>query len=97
MYQIIVKELGSQAFRGAVLAEERCRISALSSADYCLRGREEVDRGRFSFRGNGREIRRLFEAEQLNPRGVENLRDHKDYAVFFLGRPRLEVLPGRAG
>ena len=31
------------------------------------------------------EIRRLFEAERLNPAGLKNLQPEKDYAVLFLG------------
>lgn len=103
MYQIIVREISTGSrhnrnlWEGRAIAEEPCRISALSSADYCLRSREEVDWGRFSFRGNKQEIRRLFEAERLSAKNLEKLSEHKDYTVLFLGRPRLEVLGNRAG
>lgn len=97
MYQIIVSELESKHLWSRVIAQEKCRISALSSADYCLRDREEVEMGRFCFRGNAREIRRLFAAEALDSAALENLREHRDYAVFFLGRPKLEVLRCCAG
>ena len=103
MYQIIVSELRTgkhsalRPWEGRSLAQQTCRISALSSADFCLRGREEVDHSQFAFRGSKAEIRRLFEAEQLSAAGLEKLSDHKDYTVLFLGRPRLKVLRPCAG
>lgn len=103
MYQIIVEEIGAEKkprrslWTEKPLAEAPCRISALSSADYCLRFREEVDWGRIAFRGNKAEIHRLFEAERLNSAGLERLSDHREYTVLFLGKPRLEVLRPCAG
>jgi len=69
---------------GKALAAENCRISALSSADYCLRDRVEVDWGRIAWKGNKKEISRLFEAERLNGASIEALDSHKEYAVMFL-------------
>jgi hypothetical protein len=36
-------------------------------------------------KGTAKEIRRLFEAERLDPAGLKNLQPEKDYAVLFLG------------
>ena len=69
---------------GKAFAAEVCRISALSSADYCLRDRLDVDWGSVAWKGNEREIRRLFEAERLNASGLQQLEQNKDYAVLFL-------------
>ena len=69
---------------GRAYAAETCRISALSSADYCLRDRVDVDWGSVAWKGNAREIRRLFEAERLDAAGLEKLEPGKDYAVLFL-------------
>lgn len=69
---------------GKAFAAENCRISALSSADYCLRDRVDVDWGSVAWKGNAREISRLFEAERLNASGLQNLEQGKDYAVLFL-------------
>lgn len=103
MYQIIVGELGAEKmdrrtpWMEHTLAESPCRISALSSADYCLRSRKEVDRGRIAFRGSKAEIHRLFEAERLDGTGLEQLSDQREYTVLFLGRPRLECMRPCAG
>lgn len=69
---------------GKAFAAETCRISALSSADYCLHSRIDVDWGSVAWKGNAKEIRRLFEAERLNAAGLQNLDPGKDYAVLFL-------------
>lgn len=69
---------------GRAFAAEECRISALSSADYCLRDRVEVDWGSIAWKGNAQEIRRVFEAERLDTAGLKNLEPGKDYAVLFL-------------
>ena len=59
MYKMIVGEIGKQrqenwnvkndnpyaVWEGTPYSEETCRISALSSADYCLRNRVDVDWG----------------------------------------------------
>ena len=94
MYRIIVSE--SKGRKDRLLAEENCRISALSSADYCLHDRKEEDWGRFAFRGSKQEIRRLFEAENLSSAALEKLSESRDYTVTFLGRPRLQLVQ-RAG
>ena len=99
MYKMIVGEIGSMrkekwdlkndnpyaVWDGKPFAAETCRISALSSADYCLRNRVDVDWGSVAWKGTAKEIRRLFEAERLNPAGLKNLQPEKDYAVLFLG------------
>lgn len=99
MYKLIVGEISRErkenwhscndnpyaVWDGAAFAEENCRISALSSADYCLRNRVEVDWGSVAWKGSAGEIRRLFEAERLDSSGLENLEADKDYAVLFLG------------
>ena len=69
---------------GTAYAAENCRISALSSADYCLRNRLDVDWGSVAWKGTATEIRRLFEAERLNDTGLHSLEEGKDYAVLFL-------------
>ena len=69
---------------GKAYAAENCRISALSSADYCLRNRLDVDWGSVAWKGTATEIRRLFEAERLNDTGLHSLEEGKDYAVLFL-------------
>lgn len=69
---------------GDALAAQVCRISALSSADYCLRNRIEVDWGSVAWKGNRREIFRLFEAERLDTAPLEQLKAGKDYAVIFI-------------
>lgn len=98
MYKMIVGEIGSMrkdrwdvkndnpysVWDGKPFAAEECRISALSSADYCLRNRVDVDWGSVAWKGNDKEIRRLFEAERLNARGLKDLKPGKDYAVLFL-------------
>lgn len=98
MYKIVVGEISAQrkakwdirntnpysVWEGRALAAENCRISALSSADYCLRDRVEVDWGRIAWKGNRKEICRLFEAERLNDSGLSKLDSRKDYAVLFL-------------
>ena len=45
----------------------------------------DVDWGSVAWKGTAKEIRRLFEAERLNPAGLKNLQPEKDYAVLFLG------------
>lgn len=99
MYKIIVGEIsraGRQKWdipnhnpcslwNGKTLAASDCRISALSSADYCLRDRVDVDWGSIAWKGNDREIHRLFEAERLDKSGLESLEENKDYAVLFQG------------
>ena len=98
MYKMIVGEIGSMrkekwdlkndnpyaVWDGKPFAAETCRISALSSADYCLRNRVDVDWGSVAWKGNAREIGRLFEAERLNSSGLKDLKPEKDYAVLFL-------------
>ena len=69
---------------GKAYAAENCRISALSSADYCLRNRLDVDWGSVAWKGNAKEIEKLFEAERLNDTGLHSLEEGKDYAVLFL-------------
>ena len=99
MYKMIVGEIGKQrqenwnvkndnpyaVWEGTPYSEETCRISALSSADYCLRNRVDVDWGSVAWKGTAKEIRRLFEAERLDPAGLKDLHPEKDYAVLFLG------------
>lgn len=105
MYQIIVREIGKTGILktaptgwcGKALAAENCRISALSSADYCLRSRVDVDWGHIAWKGSKQEIRRLFDAERLNDAGLEQLSDHKDYAVLFLGKPWMDAAWSCAG
>ena len=98
MYKMIVGEIGSMrrekwdipndnpysVWDGKAYAAENCRISALSSADYCLRDRVDVDWGSVAWKGNDREIRRVFEAERLDASGLTGLVPGKDYAVLFL-------------
>lgn len=99
MYRILVEEIYKEE-RGGIarnvlrnlrrqqpLAAENCRISALSSADYCLRGRREIDWGRIAWRGNKTEIARLFEAERLNSADLEKLEENREYTVLFF-RPQ---------
>ncbi len=99
MYRMIVGEIGNvrkekwnikndnpyAVWDGTPFAAEKCRISALSSADYCLRSRVDVDWGSVAWKGNEKEIRRLFEAERLDLSGLKDLKPEKDYAVVFLG------------
>lgn len=99
MYKMIVGEIGSMrkekwdiinnnpyaVWDGKPYAAEKCRISALSSADYCLRNRVDVDWGSVAWKGNAKEIRRLFEAERLDDSGLKRLTPGKEYAVLFLG------------
>ena len=98
MYKMIVGEIGSMrkdkwdlkndnpysVWDGRPFAAEECRISALSSADFCLRNRVDVDWGSVAWKGNAGEIRRLFEAERLDSTGLNALKEGKDYAVLFL-------------
>lgn len=98
MYKIVVGEISKarrkkwdmenhnpySVWEGKALAAENCRISALSSADYCLRDRIEVDWGRIAWKGNKTEILRLFDAERLNGANLVDLDSKKDYAVMFL-------------
>ncbi len=69
---------------GKALTAQECRISALSSADFCLRNRIEVDWGSVAWKGNRREIQRLFRAEGLNCAPLEQLSLLGDYAVIFI-------------
>ena len=99
MYKMIVGEISRQrkekwdlksdnpysVWDGKAFAAEVCRISALSSADYCLRNRLDVDWGSVAWKGNDKEIRRLFEAERLDDSGLRGLKPGKEYAVLFLG------------
>ena len=99
MYKMIVGEIGSTrkekwdiqnnnpyaVWDGKPFASEVCRISALSSADFCLRNRVDVDWGSVAWKGNAKEIGRLFEAERLDASGLKDLKPEKDYAVLFLG------------
>ena len=80
MYRIVVGELGGKA-----LAASNCRISALSSADYCLRDRVDVDWGRIAWKGTSKEICRVFEAERLDASGLKQLEPGRDYRVLFQG------------
>ena len=98
MYKIVVGEISRarkqkwdmqnhnpySVWEGKALAAENCRISALSSADFCLRDRIEVDWGRIAWKGNKKEILRLFNAERLDKTQVAKLDNRKDYAVLFL-------------
>ena len=98
MYKMIVGEIGRQrrekweiqsdnpysVWDGKPYAAEVCRISALSSADYCLRDRVDVDWGSVAWKGNAEEIRKLFEAERLDGSGLKQLKPEQDYAVLFL-------------
>ena len=85
MYKIIVGEMEKTGRKNHPLAAENCRISALSSADYCLRDRVDVAFGRIAWKGNRTEISRLFEAERLNSEALERLDNRKEYTVLFLG------------
>lgn len=69
---------------GKPLTAQVCSISALSSADYCLRSRIDVDWGSVAWKGNRREIRRLFEAKQLDCGPLDQLKLLGDYAVIFI-------------
>ena len=85
MYRIVVGELG-----GKPLAASKCRISALSSADYCLRDRKEIAWGSVAWKGTPREIRRVFEAERLDASGLKHLDPGRVYGVLFQGNCRSE-------
>ena len=85
MYRIVVGELG-----GRDLAVLRCRISALPSADYCLRDRLDVACGKVAWKGNKKEISRVFEAERLDASGLKHLKSGKDYRVLFQRKCRAE-------
>lgn len=99
MYKLIVGEISRErkenwhslndnpyaVWEGRTFASETCRISALSSADYCLRSRVDVDWGSVAWKGNAKEISRLFEAERLDGAGLKDLEQGKDYVVLFLG------------
>lgn len=98
MYKLIVGEISRErkekwntsndnpyaVWEGKEFASEICRISALSSADYCLRSRVDVDWGSVAWKGNRQEISRLFEAERLDQSGLKGLKEGRDYAVLFL-------------
>lgn len=99
MYRIIVGELDAAraqtgalplygGWKGKPLMAQKCRISALSSADYCLRDREEMDWGKICWKGNKKEILRLFAAERLNDTALRNLDGKKEYGILFLGSCR---------
>ena len=85
MYRIVVGELD-----GKPLAASKCRISALSSADYCLRDRKEVAWGNFTWKGTPGEICRVFEAERLDVSGLKQLDPGRIYGVLFQGKGRSE-------
>lgn len=80
----LVDENPYSVWDGKALAAETCRISALSSADFCLRDRIDVDWGSVAWKGNPGEIRRLFEAERLDCSALEQLDARQDYAVIFI-------------
>lgn len=98
MYKLIVGEISRErkknwksrdnnpytVWEGNTIASPVCRISALSSADYLLKDRVEVDWGSIAWKGNVKEIHRLFEAERLDMTGLDILEPGKDYAVLFL-------------
>ena len=98
MYKIVVGEISKvrkqnwslrnenpySVWDGKPLAAQICTISALSSADYCLRSRIDVDWGAVAWKGNRREIRRLFEAERLDCTPLKQLKAIGDYAVIFI-------------
>lgn len=69
---------------GKALTAQECTISALSSADYCLRDRIDVDWGTVAWKGNRKEIFRLFEAERLDLQPLQQLKRLEDYAVIFI-------------
>ena len=69
---------------GKPLTAQECSISALSSADFCLRCRIDVDWGTIAWKGNRKEIRRLFEAERLDCTPLHQLKALGDYAVIFI-------------
>jgi hypothetical protein len=69
---------------GKPIAAQVCTISALSSADYCLRNRIEVDWGSVAWKGRRKEILRLFEAEGLDTSPLRQLNPWKNYAVIFI-------------
>lgn len=87
MYRIIV---GDTNGTGKALAASSCRISALSSADYCLRDRMELAWGRIAWKGTPKEIRRVFEAERLDMSGLKQLEPDRDYTVLFQGKRNVE-------
>lgn len=98
MYKIVVGHISAErkqnwervdrnpysVWEGRALAAQNCRISALSSADYCLRSRIDVDWGTVAWKGTRGEIRRLFEAERLDTAPLEQLEPGQDYAVAFI-------------
>lgn len=98
MYKMIVGEISKprrekwdlksdnpySVWDGKAYAAEICRISALSSADYCLHSRLDVDWGSVAWKGSAEQIRRVFRAERLNDSGLAALEEGKDYAVLFL-------------
>ena len=69
---------------GSPLAAQNCRISALSSADYLLRERVDVDWGSVAWKGTKEEITRLFRAEELDEQPLLPLQSGCDYAVIFI-------------
>lgn len=86
MYKIMVREISTDRKKpGNILALEACRISALSSADYCLRDRQERSFRSFAWKGTVPEIRRLFEAERLDGTFLDFLEPNGEYEVSFLG------------
>ena len=99
MYRIIVGEIEEQrkqdnrpalygGWNGKPIAAEKCRISALSSADFCLHDRKEMAWGKVCWRGSKKEILRLFDAERLDMAGLRELDSNRDYGVLFLGKCR---------
>lgn len=98
MYKLVVGQISSarrknwnliddnpySVWEGKALTAQVCSISALSSADYCLRSRIDVDWGAVAWKGNRKEIQRLFEAERLDLKPLEQLKGWGDYAVIFI-------------
>ena len=85
MYKLVIGEISGKA-----LAASQCRISALSSADYCLRDRVEMDWGQITWKGTPKEIRKVFEAERLDLSGLTQLEPDRDYTVLFQRKRRAE-------
>lgn len=80
----LVNENPYSVWDGKPLTVQVCTISALSSADYCLRDRIDVDWGSVAWKGSRKEILRLFEAERLDTAPLAKLDRWKDYAVIFI-------------
>ena len=80
MYKLAVGK--NSAGREAVTAQ-KCRISAVSSADFCLGDRMDPAPGRIEWRGRARAIRRLFRAEGLDCQPLQGLSPFREYTVVF--------------